>query len=76
MEKQMKMEHDSESPLIREAPDQRNDVKSTLSLPQRDMLRKMKSVTNASEDECASILQKNNFDMNISIDAYFRDFSG
>ncbi len=66
------MESNSESPLIREPPEQRNDSKSNFTLPQRDMLRRMKSVTDASEDVCISILTKKKFDLNSSIDAYFQ----
>mmetsp|Transcript_13871 Transcript_13871/g.17502 ORF Transcript_13871/g.17502 Transcript_13871/m.17502 type:complete len:134 (-) Transcript_13871:382-783(-) len=62
----------NESPLTRESPDQRNDKKSAFTLQQRDVLRRMKSVTNASEDDCASILLNRGFDLNSSIDAYFR----
>lgn len=72
LEKHVKMEAANESPLIREPPDQHNDVKSNLTVQQRDTLRRMKSVTNASEDACASILMKRNFDLNSSIDAYFQ----
>ncbi len=57
---------------MREPPDQRNDVKSSFTGAQRDMLRRMKSVTNANEDDCASILLKRGFNLNSSIDAYFR----
>jgi hypothetical protein len=72
LDKYVNMEANNESPLIREPPDQRNDAKSNFTIPQRNMLRRMKSVTDAPEDVCISILTKKNFDLNSSIDAYFQ----
>jgi hypothetical protein len=39
---------------------------------QRSMLIKMKSVTNANEDLCISILESNGYDLKSSIEAYFQ----
>mmetsp|Transcript_11342 Transcript_11342/g.14215 ORF Transcript_11342/g.14215 Transcript_11342/m.14215 type:complete len:133 (+) Transcript_11342:163-561(+) len=61
-----------ESPLIREPPQRWKDVRSSLSIPQRDMLQRMKSITNATDDMCADILTTNNFDLGSSINAYYR----
>jgi hypothetical protein len=65
------MEASNESPLMREPKTQRNDVQLRFSVPQRDMLRRMKSVTNASDDVCASLLMKKGFNLNNSIESYF-----
>ena len=71
LDKHVSMENSNESPLVREPPSRRNDIKSSLTIPQRSMLQRMKSLTNASEDVCVSVLQKRSFDLNSSIDAYF-----
>lgn len=55
----------------------RSSVSSIGSLPnltpnQRDSLLRMKSVTNASDDVCMSILDKQDYSLDASIEAYFR----
>ena len=47
-------------------------MRSSFNADQRNLLQRMKSVTNASDDVCASILTNKNFDLNTSIDAYFQ----
>ena len=71
LNKYVNMETSNESLLTRDPPKKRNDATSNFSAPQRDMLRRMKSVTNANEDVCASILMGKGFNLNTSIDAYF-----
>ena len=39
---------------------------------QRSLLFKMKSVTNANENVCVSILENNNYDLKTSIETYFQ----
>jgi UBA-like domain len=54
------------------------DVDSTISSTgsrdelERAMLVKMKSVTNASEDVCISMLESNGYDLKSSIETYFQ----
>lgn len=37
---------------------------------QANLVARMKSVTNASEDVCVSLLQRNSYDLNESVEAY------
>ena len=39
---------------------------------QRDMLEKMKTITNASEQVCLKLLKKNRFKVDASLEAYYR----
>lgn len=54
------------------------DVHSTISSTgsrdelERAMIVKMKSVTNANEDVCISMLESNGYDLKSSIEAYFQ----
>jgi len=77
IEKHDKLEKDNQSPLLRQPPlipnrQNKHNSKASkrLSIPQRDLLQRMKSVTNASEDVCLSMLEQNDFDLNASIDAF------
>jgi hypothetical protein len=38
----------------------------------RGMLARMKSVTNADEDVCASLLKSNDYDLSTSIEAFYQ----
>ncbi len=64
-------ENSNQSVLIREPPEERQSISTGFTPPQRETLQRMKSVTNATDDVCSSILIKNNFNLNSSIDSYF-----
>ena len=71
VEKYFNTENTEQSPLTREPPQQRQGISTEFNPPQREMLQRMRSVTNASDEICSSILKKKNFDLNSSIDSYF-----
>jgi hypothetical protein len=48
------------------------DVTVGLSSFQRETLKKMKSITDASDDACISILSGNGFKLNDSIERFYR----
>lgn len=48
------------------------DITQNFTSYQKSILQKMKSITNASQERCASILMKTNFKLNESIEAYYR----
>ncbi len=70
VEKHVNAENSSQSPLVREPPESRQSTSSEFSAPQREMLQRMKSITNATDAVCASILKKKNFNLSMSIDSY------
>jgi hypothetical protein len=50
----------------------KRDVAAGLSSFQREAFKKMKSITDASDDACISILSQNGFQLNNSIEAFYR----
>lgn len=48
------------------------DVTENFTSYQKSVLQKLKDITNASQERCASILIKTNFKLNESIEAYYR----
>jgi hypothetical protein len=48
------------------------DVTENFTSYQKSVLQKMKGITNASQERCATILMKTNFKLNESIEAYYR----
>jgi len=48
------------------------DATASFTAYQKQALKKMKSITDASDDVCASILSKNDFKLNDSIEHFYR----
>ena len=52
-----------------------DNIKSNLSLHQRFKLKQLKNITNAAESICILILQKENFDLDASVNHYFQHYN-
>ena len=58
--------------LLSVASRSRKDVTEKLSLFQREVFKKMKSITDASDDVCVTMLSKTGFKLNDSIELFYR----
>ncbi len=71
MRKETRVE-EGESDLSNVVRQNSRDILSNLTHFQKQAFVKMKSITSASEDVCVSLLEKNGFKLNDSIEAFFR----
>jgi predicted transcriptional regulator len=73
IERNIKQQHqDATQELSSIASNSKKDVTENFSLFQREAFKKMKSITDASDDVCVSLLSKTGFKLNDSIELFYR----
>jgi hypothetical protein len=72
IEKEVLKKNTQDSSLSTIIAKNKMDITQNFTSYQKSILQKMKSITNASQERCASILMKTNFKLNESIEAYYR----